>query len=479
MNSSQSVETKPETQSHELACMASNGKRFAAALVSMSCLALLSACGGQVDGDWGGEEIETDQVSQEVINGSTSWTGLEDIRDRTVRVMSPVGTCTGSLVDSWTVVTARHCVSQEANEGQPNTIYSASQFSIARVGGAWQNGIVDEVLPMEGGSFPEHDIALLFLNTEQLDSNGVPVMTGLNVYSPTIYQNYLFRLTGQGGDGIPRHGRLTLESGVHADYQYFVTINGTGLTRYLAYEDGLKFLPSGGQASQGGDSGGGYWRETEVPAALFAVHSGGAVDNSGNPLYSWGVSVLRTRDWILERIDEHHGYASNSRFATGFGGSSILNGTEMVNTSAWRVSSGKLRLNNNTGDALVYWPDRYARDFSANVDIASDDNDGAGIAFHIVDEDNYYYCSAHEQFGKVVLGRVYKGTRTELASASWNSDWNSYHQMDVWMTGSDMRCRIQGTEVTATDRTLQIGHMGLYSDHNNGVRFDNFWVRGN
>jgi hypothetical protein len=73
------------------------------------------------------------------------------------------------------------------------------------------------------------------------------------------------------------------------------------------------------------------------------------------------------------------------------------------------------------------------RDFKAEVDIYSEDNDKAGFAFHIVDEDNYYFCRGDEQFQQLEIGLVYKGSESILRSVAWNGNWNSYVQMDLNM----------------------------------------------
>src|SRR5688572_422698 len=112
-------------------------------------------CG--LDVEQGAEDAT--QVVLPIQNGNTDFSGFESMRIRTALVEGQ-GRCSGTVLDSQTVLTARHCVNTTSGFNGP--ILSPASLVDVRIDGGTARP-AQALVPMESSDDPDHDVALIFL----------------------------------------------------------------------------------------------------------------------------------------------------------------------------------------------------------------------------------------------------------------------------------------------------------------------------
>jgi len=156
------------------------------------------------------------------------------------------------------------------------------------------------------------------------------------------------------------------------------------------------------------------------------------------------------------------------------------NGWSFTN-GAWSVESGELKQANNAGDAMAWWNDASAQNWSnytVSADLTSTDNDQLGLAFYVQDAQNYYYASVSQQDGKLRLYLVQNGS-VSLLDTNHSSTYTqgTPFTLSVSVDNGDITVSQDGvTKLTHTDTTYTSGSVGLYSHYCAASYFDNLQV---
>jgi hypothetical protein len=154
--------------------------------------------------------------------------------------------------------------------------------------------------------------------------------------------------------------------------------------------------------------------------------------------------------------------------------------------SAWSVTAGQLRQDNNTcqqnlqtsavdmlGTFAICQASRGLTDFQLAVDIRSEDDDAIGILFRYRDADNFYRISWDQQRRTRRLVKCSNGQFTVLAQdAVWYEIGKTY-RVAIVARGPQFAVAIDGTPIFhAWDPEIYQGAIGLYCCAQQGAIFD-------
>jgi hypothetical protein len=158
--------------------------------------------------------------------------------------------------------------------------------------------------------------------------------------------------------------------------------------------------------------------------------------------------------------------------------------TEGFQRPNWQFAGGELRQTSNayggsTDPGTVDKPGTFAvggsttwTDYRAAVRFLSDDNDGIGVMFRYVDEDNYYRFSMDRQLEYRRLIKVVQGRPTELWADNVRYAIGREYIVTVDCIGSSLTGYLDGVELfSVEDGDLSNGSIALYCWRNTGARF--------
>ena len=148
----------------------------------------------------------------------------------------------------------------------------------------------------------------------------------------------------------------------------------------------------------------------------------------------------------------------------------------------WSVQSGELKQNNNNPDALAWWNDAAASDwtdYTVAADVRSTDNDHIGLAFCVQDSLNHYLLTMSKQEGVYRLDLVENGSVYTLATAGGTYTTGTDYRLEVELDNGAITARRDGAVVlTHADTTFTSGSVGLYAHYCEDAFFDDVDVFG-
>jgi hypothetical protein len=197
------------------------------------------------------------------------------------------------------------------------------------------------------------------------------------------------------------------------------------------------------------------------------------------PFRGTGQPLAKTYSLIQEEFD-----------SDGLAGWSIVDQGNLYAPSAWSITDGRLRQDNNTcqqnlqasavdmlGTFAVFRASRGLADFQLAVDIRSEDDDAIGILFRYRDPDNYYRLSWDQQRRTRRLVKCDNGQFTVLAQDAVGYEIGKTYRVAIVARGPQFAVAIDGTPIFhAWDSEISQGAIGLYCCAQQGAIFDNLRV---
>jgi len=443
------------------------------------------------------ENVEsTASADDEVINGTASF-GPEApyMAQPTVRIRTPQGkVCTGTAIRNDSIVTARHCVTTDANIDGP--LAAANQVSVASSGLA--PGIRCNTPTCRTGSqifttSTTQDVALLILSGS-INVNGTSFGHSVKIdpFDPGSYATSQLRVTGYGANTTTGDGAGTLRGG----FVNVVSTDGTwesgwANTGRVIETQGVDTLDVGGQLLWSADSGGPNWNQllgdpantnqTQV-AMLLGVHS--RRNNGSNTAIAHATVSSAFRSWVNQEIFNHTPSINNALTASIFMFSLEVR-EPVAGTSGptrWNISASGLsepsNFNNADAGTMILHRNNVYENFDMQVTFTGTDNDSVGLVFWYRDDRNYLRFLVDEQTGLARLVRMHPGGPVTLAeNLDFPVDFNPGATLRVRTSGSNIQAFIDGVRVfNVNDIHIMAGRVGFYDNAMAGGFFRNWTV---
>lgn len=256
--------------------------------------------------------------------------------------------------------------------------------------------------------------------------------------------------------------------------------------------------------------------DSDGPAALtyaWEVVSGGGMFDSAtsrNPWYA-PADVIGTQTVTL-RVTVSDGAASTTGEVTltvqdasppppgtqilsqdftagSFAGWSFVDEGTISAPSKWRIVSGELAQQSNIRDGgrtddlprlgtyLLYNDGLGWTDYKARFRMRSTDDDGLGMMFRYIDQDNWYRFSWDRQLQQRRLVKKAAGVYTLLAADNVPYALGQSYEVEIVAQGSQLEVWVGGVRVFQVEDTAhRRGSVAFYSWQNNGAFFDNLVV---
>jgi hypothetical protein len=243
------------------------------------------------------------------------------------------------------------------------------------------------------------------------------------------------------------------------------------------------------------------------------VSGGGTLSNAAiaNPVYTAPADVVGTQTVTL-RVTVSDGAGSATRDVSvtvqdttppppgtqilsqdfsvnSFAGWSFVDEGTISAPSKWRIVSGELVQQSNIRDAgtandvpklgtyLLYEDGLGWTDYKARFRLRSTDDDGLGLMFRFIDNDNWYRFSWDAQLKQRRLVKKAGGVYTLLAADSVPYVLGQNYQVEVVAQGSQLEVWVDGARIfQVTDASLPRGSVAFYTWQNNGAFFDNLVI---
>jgi hypothetical protein len=422
--------------------------------LAWGCAVVISGCVAESETIPQDSELDVESTTQELINGwSTDPSGWGTPLLKMFRNHGDIVTyeamCSSTLLTNYAVLTAKHCL-------------DAGDWAAAELGGSAAREL--------RAYTRANDVAVVFLDTP------LPMNGKNHGWTRDVYSGDQDDLDGQlvwcpgWGFGYPGGG--------HGEFRVGL-LRATSAGNMQFYRDESPY----DQMMGPGDSGG----SCVHPTTGEIIHVNSQCDNAWDPTKCWGAGPDWMRDFVEEALEDADAWAWTESFSWWYAPrwTTVSAGALQGGTPLWHHTNGKLVQFSNAHDTASGYPGTLIiRNQSGrgngtiSVQIESPDNDGAGLVFRYVDENNYYRVSADAQRRFIRLVRKKDGVYTTLANRFLGFGWGAPHKLEVVMQGDTFSVVWDGIwKLTARDTTFQFGKVGLYSWANAGVLFDDLTVR--
>jgi PKD repeat protein len=243
------------------------------------------------------------------------------------------------------------------------------------------------------------------------------------------------------------------------------------------------------------------------------VSGGGTLSNAAvaNPVYTAPADVVGTQTVTL-RVTVSDGAGSATRdvavtvqdttppppgtqilgqdfSVNSFAGWSYVDEGTISAPSKWRIVSGELVQQSNIRDGsatndlaklgtyLLYEDGLGWTDYKARFRMRSTDDDGLGLMFRFIDNDNWYRFSWDAQLKQRRLVKKAGGVYTLLAADNVPYVLGQNYQVEVVAQGSQLEVWIDGVRVfLVSDAAHNRGSVAFYTWQNNAAYFDNLVI---
>jgi hypothetical protein len=153
--------------------------------------------------------------------------------------------------------------------------------------------------------------------------------------------------------------------------------------------------------------------------------------------------------------------------------------------SSWRVTNGVLYQGSNIfGASDSFDPGTYAlqgesvwTNYTIDLKLRSQDDDGIGVMVRYQDSDNYYLFSMGKQRRYRKLTKRVNGVLGVLAEDTVPYTMNQWYSVRIEVQGSNIKVYLDRALLfDVTDDSIASGKVGLYSWGNAGSEFDDIFV---
>jgi hypothetical protein len=457
--------------------------------LAMGSLCVAAGCAAVAED---GSEIGS--VDQDVINGSTDFTGLAFQQQRTLHVRTPPGTvCSATLLLPNVLMTARHCVTIDATPG--GTLAAPARVRARILARAPAPATPPAVDVCDGpGRDPTCAVGARIV---EIDSSTDMVFVGLAGPLSLNGDTAMFTplelssdISGYVGDNlrVSGWGMNTCGGGIGVLRWAFSNVEDV--------DDGgrIRVGPVNNRSPWKGDSGGPLWGTRTFPPASLSVAARGDCDTlmDGSSLAKDSLSVPVANHLAQSRVLFARA-AALSDFTDPLNSFASLDvvGVAPNSIPIWSIVGGHLKMTTNSGPSIVLVRDEIAQRVLGgvySVTVSSTDNDTTGVAFSFFDRLNFMTCEVNAQTHKLEATMVRNGTRTVVASTTWNGDYSPSATVTADLTPVvsntfrfPIRCQVSGggvatTSVTASNDTMPAGRVGIFNSFLDEATYTSFVV---
>ncbi len=208
-------------------------------------------------------------------------------------------------------------------------------------------------------------------------------------------------------------------------------------------------------------------------------------------LYCWGNAGGHFDDITIAEIWPSCWPSTGDDFSdNNYDGWMVVDNGTLHAPSTWSAATGEMVQGSNIygGDGVsLDMPGTYAvceegyawADYQVGLTMSSDDDDGIGVMFRYVDDDNYYRFSWDKQRSYRRLVKKENGVFTLLAQDNAPYVTGQGYALDIAVEGPSIAVLVDHEIVfLSSDYSFESGSVGLYSWGNAGARFDDILVRG-
>lgn len=374
-------------------------------------------------------EVDIEVTRNDVISGSSNWSGRELIRNRTASIYNagcsdfdPGESASGTFLNRYVVLTAKHVVTDNClvsgNVVDPadvrvriGAMAPAPSGNDICVGPNTTDCSIAQVITVH----PTLDLAVI-----ELDNKIVPGGALAGFYPFTPIPLILDQATYMPSPARVLTGWGLTTCGGPQDLRW-----GLVDTQVLSTNSSLLRLTGKvpeGQMTANGDSGGPLWADNLAGTPQIGVHSGSF--GCQTPHYGDDVSLIHHSDTSVFNLLK--GVLTDYEFTYEVPVDASKYQTVDVNPADtapnWTVSAGRFAQTVNAGLSFAIVKDRAVHllnDLEAKVTVQGSDNDSSGLVMSYTDPQNYIACYADDQNNVAKMVAVRAGVETVWSSKPW------------------------------------------------------------